>query len=123
MGYEAIEPENIPQGILYVLATIIMALVGFLIREVIKRLDKQINLAEATEKRYATMDTRLEQLLKAQELTAHTVSTLTETVRNIVEVQNTHLQLTRDQIELTKRWHDKVDRSWNPNLPPHGDQS
>lgn len=89
-------------------------LVGFLIREVIKRLDKQIEIASSESAKTDMLSRDVDALKSSHAELVKAIAALASGVAELSRVQQDHIRMTREQIQLTKMWHEKVDRAWRP---------
>lgn len=106
-------------AMLYILSGIIGTLLGFLMREVIKRLDKQIEISGDSKGRINKVEEDIRSLSASQvKLTdsvielSNNVRSLTISISQIANEQSEHIKQIKEQVALTKRWHDKLDRAW-----------
>jgi hypothetical protein len=104
---------------IYILSGLVGTLLGFLMREVIKRLDKQIELSGVSKDHLKKVEDDIERLQQSQiDLTrslthlTNNVATLASSIAQISARQTEHLNITREQVQLAKRWHDKLDHAW-----------
>jgi hypothetical protein len=97
---------------------LVTVMVFWLMREVLKKLDEQIAISRQDREDTKEMRKEIAELAREQreariELT-RSLAQLASGVSELARAQQDHIQLTREQIELAKRWHDKVDRAWRP---------